>query len=115
MGSVGDCFGNAMCESFYPTLECELLARRRFKTQAEARMALFELIEGWGKPAPASFRDSTIAHRIDMQAEDDTDNSASRLFRTALTARVSRHCSRPSTLDRQTPPAPAHAAILAAG
>ena len=29
-GSVGDCFDNAMCESFFATLECELLARRRF-------------------------------------------------------------------------------------
>jgi putative transposase len=32
MGSVGDCFDNAMCESFFATLECELLDRRRFKT-----------------------------------------------------------------------------------
>ena len=47
MGSVGDCFDNAMCESFFATLECELLARRRFKTQADARMAVFEFIEGW--------------------------------------------------------------------
>ena len=41
MGSVGDAYDNAMCESFFATLECELLARRRFKTQAEARMAVF--------------------------------------------------------------------------
>jgi putative transposase len=39
MGSVGDCFDNAMCESFFAPLECELLDRRRFKTQAEARLA----------------------------------------------------------------------------
>jgi len=38
MGSVGDCYDNAMCESFFATLECELLARRRFATQAEARL-----------------------------------------------------------------------------
>lgn len=47
MGSVGDCFDNAMCESFFATLECELLQRRKFKTQAEARLAIFEFIEGW--------------------------------------------------------------------
>lgn len=47
MGSVGDAYDNAMCESFFATLECELLDRRRFKTQAEARMALFEFIEGF--------------------------------------------------------------------
>jgi len=50
MGSVGDCFDNAMCESFFATLECELLTRRRFKTQVEARMAVFEFIEGWYNP-----------------------------------------------------------------
>jgi putative transposase len=46
MGSVGDCFDDAMCESFFATLECELLDRRHFKTQIEARMAIFEFIEG---------------------------------------------------------------------
>jgi putative transposase len=50
MGSVGDGFDNAMCESFFATLECELLNRRRFKTQVEARMALFDFIEGWYNP-----------------------------------------------------------------
>jgi putative transposase len=47
MGSVGDCFDNAMCESFFATLECELLDRHRFATQAEARIAVFDFIEGW--------------------------------------------------------------------
>jgi putative transposase len=47
MGSVGDCFDNALCESFFATLECELLDRQRFRTQAEARMAVFDFIEGW--------------------------------------------------------------------
>jgi putative transposase len=50
MGSVGDCFDNAMCESFFATLECELLDRSKFKTQAEARQAVFEFIEGWYNP-----------------------------------------------------------------
>ena len=47
MGSVGDCFDNAMCESFFATLECELLSRRKFPTRAEAELAVFEYIEGW--------------------------------------------------------------------
>ncbi|MEA2602585.1 MAG: putative transposase [Acidobacteriota bacterium] len=47
MGSVGDCFDNALCESFFATLECELLDRRRFKNQEEARRAVFEFLEGW--------------------------------------------------------------------
>jgi putative transposase len=50
MGSVGDCFDNAMCESFFATLECELLDRSRFETQAEAKMAIFDFIEGWYNP-----------------------------------------------------------------
>jgi len=47
MGSVGDCFDNAMAESFFATLECELLDRSTFRTRAEAERALFEFIEGW--------------------------------------------------------------------
>jgi putative transposase len=50
MGTVGDAFDNAMAESFFATLECELLERRKFRTQAEARMAIFEFIEGWYNP-----------------------------------------------------------------
>jgi putative transposase len=51
MGSVGDAYDNAMCESFSATLECELLDRRRFRSQAEARMAIFRFIEGWYNPS----------------------------------------------------------------
>jgi len=50
MGSVGDAYDNAMCESFFATLECELLDRRKFQTKAEARMAIFQFIEGWYNP-----------------------------------------------------------------
>ena len=50
MGSRGDAYDNAMCESFFATLECELLDRRRFKTHAEAKMAIFQFIEGWYNP-----------------------------------------------------------------
>lgn len=49
-GSVGDAYDNALCESFFATLECELLDQRRFRTQAEARMAVFEYLEGWYNP-----------------------------------------------------------------
>ena len=41
---------NAMCESFFATLECELLDRRKFPPKAEARMAVFSFIEGWYNP-----------------------------------------------------------------
>ena len=50
MGSVGDAYDNALCESFFATLECELLDRHRFPTQAAARLAVFDFIEGWYNP-----------------------------------------------------------------
>jgi len=50
MGSVGDCYDNAMCESFNATLECELLVQHRFKNQREASLAVFDFIEGWYNP-----------------------------------------------------------------
>jgi len=50
MGSVGDCYDNAMCESFNATLECELLANHKFKNQREAALEVFDFIEGWYNP-----------------------------------------------------------------
>jgi putative transposase len=50
MGSIGDCFDNALCESFFATLECELLDRHRFATQTAARLAVFDFLEGWYNP-----------------------------------------------------------------
>lgn len=47
MGSIGDAYDNAMAESFFASLECELLARKRFYSHAEASMAVFEYIEGF--------------------------------------------------------------------
>jgi putative transposase len=50
MGSVGDAYDNAMCESFFATLECELLARNRFTTPSDAKSAVFGFIEGFYNP-----------------------------------------------------------------
>jgi putative transposase len=66
MGSSGDGFDNALCESFFATLECELLDRRRFQTQTEARMAVFEFIEGWYNPHR---KHSALDYRSPMQYE----------------------------------------------
>jgi putative transposase len=43
-------YDNAMCESFFSTLEYELLSRRRFASQAEAKIACFSYIEGFYNP-----------------------------------------------------------------
>jgi len=47
MGTVGDAYDNALCESFFASLECELIDRRTFRTHTEARMAVFQWLEGW--------------------------------------------------------------------
>ena len=67
MGSAGDAYDNAMCESFFATLECELLDQQRFRTAAEARREVFGFIEGFyntrrihsalGYQAPANYEE----------------------------------------------------------
>ncbi len=47
MGSVGDCYDNAMAESFFASLECELLDQSSFRNHPEAKGELFRYIEGW--------------------------------------------------------------------
>ena len=76
MGSVGDAYDNAMAESFFSTLEAELLSRRRFASQAEAKMACFSYIEGWYNPvrlhSALGYR-SPMAYEATMQkAEAET-------------------------------------------
>ena len=66
MGSVGDCYDNAMCESFFATLECEVLDQRKFDTKAEARVACFEFIEGWYNP---SRRHSALGYKSPINYE----------------------------------------------
>ena len=53
-GSVGDAYDNAKDESFFATLETELLGRNTFRSHAQARMAIFEFIEGFYNPADAT-------------------------------------------------------------
>jgi hypothetical protein len=63
MGSVGDAYDNALCESFFATLECELLERERFPNQAEEKMKVFD--RGLVQPAPeAQGPRSALAHRL---------------------------------------------------
>ena len=63
MGSVGDAYDNAMCESFFATLECELLDWRKFKTKAEARHGDLRLHRGVVQSCKASFRPRLSIHR----------------------------------------------------
>jgi putative transposase len=59
MGSVGDCYDNAVCEAFHATIKKERIYRRSWPTRAEARAAIFEYIEGWYNPRR---RHSTLAY-----------------------------------------------------
>lgn len=76
MGSVADCYDNAMCESFFATLECELFERQRFDNQAQARLEIFEFIEGWYNPRrrhSAIDYNSPIAYEKQHQRRSDAD------------------------------------------
>lgn len=76
MGSVGDCYDNAMMESFFATLECELLAHQRFRTHEEARAAVFDWLEVFynrqrrhsalGYLAPAVYEQTYPTHASDV-------------------------------------------------
>jgi putative transposase len=66
MGSRGDAYDNAMAESFFATLEVELLAKHRFASQVEARLAIFRYIEGWYNPHR---RHSALGNRSPLRFE----------------------------------------------
>jgi putative transposase len=83
MGTVGDAYDNAMAESFFATLECELIDRRTWKTKAEARLAIFTWIESWynplrrhsglGQRSPNAFERSMKPNQSDTDIIDATD------------------------------------------
>lgn len=50
MGTVGDCYDNSMMESFWGTMQLELLDRKAWKTRKELANAIFEWIECWYNP-----------------------------------------------------------------
>jgi putative transposase len=50
MGSVGDCFDNALAESFFASLQVELLDRQTWATRGQLANAIFEWIEAWYNP-----------------------------------------------------------------
>lgn len=72
-GSVGDAYDNALCESFFATLECELLDRHRFGGRDEARMAVFEFIEGFYNRRR---RHSALGYRSPVAFEADAAEAA---------------------------------------
>jgi putative transposase len=66
MGSVGDCYDNAMCESFFATLECELLDKKKLEDKSTGKLEVFDFIEGWYNPVR---RHSKIDYLSPMEYE----------------------------------------------
>ena len=73
MGSVGDAYDNAMAESFFASLECELIDRRSWKSFAATRMAIFTWIEGWYDPRR---RHSSIGQKSPINFEKELQDKA---------------------------------------
>jgi putative transposase len=80
MGTVGDAYDNAMAESFFATLECELIDRRVWKTHTEARLAIFTWIESWYNPhrlhSSLGYLSPINFERQHAQKKKDTANQA---------------------------------------
>ena len=64
--TAGDALDNATCESFFATLECELIDRHRFATKAEAQISVFRFIVGFYNP---SRRHSSIGYLSPVEFE----------------------------------------------
>jgi putative transposase len=67
-GQTRDAFDNALAESFFATLETELLDRHSFHSRDEARLALFSYIEGFYNPRR---RHSTLGYRSPDRFEEE--------------------------------------------
>jgi putative transposase len=87
MGSKGDCYDNAVCESFHASLEKELLRRRSLRTRQEARTAVFDYIEVFynrerlhstlGNRSPAEYeRDHETADRAPAEENNFNEQQA---------------------------------------
>jgi putative transposase len=97
MGSVGDCYDNALCESFFASLECELLDHSSFCTQAEARLATFDYFEGFYN---SRRRHSSLGQISPMTFENNAHN------RDALRVSVGPWCCHPQRMATVSDRAP---------
>lgn len=66
MSRKGNCWDNAVAESFFKTMKTELIYHRKFATRQEARLAVFEYIEGWYNRRR---RHSALGYRAPCQFE----------------------------------------------
>ena len=99
MGSVGDCYDNAVCETFHATIKKEKIYRQSWPTRAEARTAIFGYIEGWYNPRR---RHSTLAYLSPIEFERHHIELAQLALETPISANGSIGSLSPSALDRLT-------------
>ena len=125
-GTAGDCYDNAMAESFFATLECELIERRSLRTHGEARMAIFQFIEGWyntkrrhcglGYLSPNEFerRAAPSARQAqgDARGRERTGREPCQIGRPGI---HNHPLSRPPTPDSEKDPLPSAIVHLSAG
>jgi putative transposase len=101
MGSVGDAYDNAMAESFFASLECELIDRRSWKSKAEAKMAVFTWIESWYNPRRLH---SALAYLSPINFEEQHRANNDRATSTGLpTASVGSSQAPTAAVDNPTP------------
>ena len=69
MGSVGDCFDNSVAESFFGTLQLELLDEHRWESRQHLALAIFDWIESLVQPqAPAQLLPDAQSRRLRSQS-----------------------------------------------
>ena len=103
MGTVGDAYDNAMAESFFATLECELIDRRGWQTKTEARLALFTYIEGWYNPRRRHSALGQISPaKFERSHQDKPHIQPSRLKHDLTTVGVGVACATPP-VDKSAP------------
>jgi len=88
MGSIGDCYNNAVIESFWGRVQTELLNRRRWRTRIELANALFEYLEIFHNRRRRHSSLGMLTPRRVREAHHDRDrvNPASRLRQTRGTS-----------------------------
>ena len=94
MGSVGDCYDNAMCESFFATLECERIDRRTYRTHAEARLDIFPVHRRMVQPPPTPQRHRTeITHQLRKASSPTTRPKPGTVHWTGVTPPIVRRAA----------------------
>ena len=99
MGSVGDCYDNAVCETFHATLKKEKIYRQSWRTRAEARTAVFAYIEGWYNPRR---RHSTLAYLSPIEFEQHHADQVAAGPESAISDNGSVASASPRASDRLT-------------